>query len=94
MSHESLLLFLRWLFAGVAVVVVVLYVVRPLLHLLRRKPEVGLDVPDYGQMLDGEELEIPTEKDGEFDRTTAIKQARADPQATALLVQQWLKQKK
>jgi flagellar biosynthesis/type III secretory pathway M-ring protein FliF/YscJ len=95
MSQAALLLLVRWLFALVAVVAIVAFVVRPLLRLLRQKPDVDLMTPDYGSMLDGEELEIPTEKEaGDFDRNAAIAAARADPQATALAVQRWLKQRK
>jgi flagellar biosynthesis/type III secretory pathway M-ring protein FliF/YscJ len=94
MSHDALLLLLRWLFALLAIAAVLVFVVRPLLHMLRRKPDMDFSVPDFSR-LEGEELEIPTEKEeGEFDRSAAIQQARADPQATALLVQRWLKQKK
>ncbi|HKI99752.1 MAG TPA: hypothetical protein VKB51_14855 [bacterium] len=92
MSHDALLLLLRWLFAILAVIAVAVFIVRPLLSMLRRKPDIDFSVPDY--TMEGEELEIPTEKEEEFNRNTAIQQARADPQATAMMVQRWLKQKK
>jgi flagellar biosynthesis/type III secretory pathway M-ring protein FliF/YscJ len=95
MSHDALLLLLRWLFALAALVVIVVTVLRPLLRLLRQKPDVELMTPDYTTMLEGEELEIPNEAEtGDFDRNAAIQQARSDPQAAALMVQRWLKQKK
>lgn len=88
-----MLLLLRWVFAGVAVVLVIAYVVRPVLRMVREKPDVDLMTPDYTSMQD-DELEIPAEEDQEFNRHAAIDQARKDPQATAMMVQKWLKQRK
>lgn len=94
MKHESLLLLLRWLFAGLAVAAVIAYIVRPLLNMVRRKPDVDLNVPDFSHRLEEEELEIPTEETRDFDRQSALEQARTDPRGTALRVQKWLKEKR
>ena len=95
MSQDSVLLLLRLLFATVSVVVVAVFVVRPILRVLRQKPDLDLLIPDYTQALEGEELEIPQEiEQGMPNRADVIAEARADPQKTAMLVQRWLKQRK
>ncbi len=94
MSQTAVLMLLRWFFASLAVLAIALYIVRPLLRMVRHKPDVSFSIPDYTQTLDEEELEIPSEEEAGFDRNAAITQARADPRATAMLVQQWLKQKR
>lgn len=95
MSQELLLTLLRWLFAVAALVAVGVYVVRPVVRMLRRKPDVDLLTPTWEDKLEGEELQIPTEgEDGGFDRMAAIRKAREDPHQAALMVQNWLKQRK
>jgi flagellar biosynthesis/type III secretory pathway M-ring protein FliF/YscJ len=94
MSQDALLLLLRWLFALVAIAVIVAVVLRPLVRVLRHRPEGGFDVPDYTRLVDEEELEIPSEDERGFDRNAAITQARADPRATATLLQKWLKERR
>lgn len=85
---------LRWLFAIAAVAVLAVYIVRPLVRMLRRQPDAELVTPDFSHLLEGEELEIPSEGEAGFDRDSAITQARADPRATAILVQRWLKERR
>lgn len=95
MSQELLLTLLRWLFAGAALVAVAVYVVRPVVRMLREKPDADLLTPSWEDKLEGDELEIPTDpEDADFDRTAAIRKAREDPQQVALLVQNWLRQRK
>lgn len=95
MSQDSVLLLLRLLFATVSEIVVAVFVVRPILRVLRQKPDFDLLIPDYTQALEGEELEIPQEiEQGTPNRADLIAEARADPQKTAMLVQRWLKQRK
>jgi len=94
MSQTAVLMLVRWLFAGLAVAALVLYIVRPLLRIVRRKPDVAFEIPDYTQIIEEEELELPNAEEAGFDRNAAITRARADPRATALRVQQWLKQKR
>jgi flagellar biosynthesis/type III secretory pathway M-ring protein FliF/YscJ len=94
MSQDTMLWLLRLLFAGAAVVVLIAFVVRPVLRMVRQRPDMDLLTPDFSANLEGEELELPNEAEGEFDRNAAITQARADPRATALRVQAWLKQKR
>jgi hypothetical protein len=43
--------------------------------------------------MEEDELEIPSEN-AKPDRTTMIEQVRADPRKTAVMISQWLKQKK
>ena len=94
-SPETLLVLLKGFFALLALVAVGLYIVRPVLRMLREKPDVHLLTPDFTRPLEDEELEIPTEAEAKgFDRNAAIQQARADPRATATLVQNWLRQRK
>jgi hypothetical protein len=86
---------LRWAFALAAVLLLVKYVALPVWRLLRHKPEGSSQVPDYRNLVEGAELEIPTPDETKaYDRGSAVKAARADPQATAQLVRRWLKQKK
>ena len=94
MSQDTLLMLLRGLFAVAAVVAVGVYVVRPVVRMLRQKPDVDLLTPTWEDRLEGEELEIPTEAEGGFDRNAAIRKAREDPHNVALLVKNWLKQRK
>jgi len=94
MSQTAVLMLVRWLFAGLAVAALVLYIVRPLLRMVRHRPDVSFEIPDFTQRIEEEELELPNAEEAGFDRNAAITQARADPRATALRVQQWLKEKR
>lgn len=94
MSQETLLLLLRWVFALAAVVAVIAYIVRPVLRMVRQKPDMDLLTPDYSHMLEGDEVEIPTDEEAAFDRHAIIDQARSDPRATANLLQKWLKERR
>ncbi len=95
MSPEGVGIALRWGFALLAVGAIVVCIVVPLLRFLRQKPDAELMTPDYASLLDSEEeLELPADDEHGFDRSAAISQAREDPRATAVLVQQWLRQRK
>jgi hypothetical protein len=93
-APEGFLDLVRWAFAVAAVVLMVKYVALPVWRILRHKPEGSLQVPDYRNLVEGAELEIPTPDESKaYDRGSAVKAARADPHATAQQVRRWLKQK-
>ena len=95
MKPDSVLLVIKILFSVAALVAVFIYAVRPLIRMWREKPDMDLISPDYSQMLEGEELEIPTEQEsGKPDRTKLIAQLREDPHTAALMVSQWLRERK
>ena len=95
MNPDSVITTLKVLFSVSAIILVWLFMLRPLIRMLREKPDVDMAVPDYENMLEGEELEIPTGEEARgLDRNAIIKQLREDPQSTALVVQQWLRDKR
>lgn len=83
---------------GVALILVVLMVIRPMVQRLSMKPEdldLIMGLPTTIGELEGEELEIPTEKDvGIPPRDKILEIARQDPLKTASQVRTWLRDKK
>ncbi|MDH5559319.1 MAG: flagellar basal-body MS-ring/collar protein FliF [Deltaproteobacteria bacterium] len=88
----------RYVLVGAIIVVLVFMVIRPMVMKLSAKPEdldLLMGLPTTIGELEGEELEIPTEKEtGIPPRDKIIDIARQDPLKTASLVRTWLREKK
>ncbi|MBT7893215.1 MAG: flagellar M-ring protein FliF [Deltaproteobacteria bacterium] len=89
---------IRYVLVGVIIVLLVFMVIRPMVQKLSAKPEdldLLMGLPTTIGELEGEELEIPTEKEtGIPPRDKIIEIARQDPLKTATLVRNWLREKK
>ena len=89
---------IRYTFLGVLLLAMIMFVVRPMVQRLSQKPEdldLLMGLPATIGELEGEELEIPTEREvGLPPREKIIEIARADPLATASLVRTWLREKR
>jgi len=88
----------RYVLVGLIIIVLVFMVIRPMVMKLSAKPEdldLLMGLPTTIGELEGEELEIPTEKEtGIPPRDKIIEIAKQDPLKTASLVRTWLKEKK
>ena len=88
----------RYVVVGLIIIMMVFLVIRPMVQKLSAKPEdldLLMGLPTTIGELEGEELEIPTEKDtGIPARDKIIEIARSDPLKTASLVRTWLREKK
>ncbi len=93
-SQEFAIFGIKFTFAAAAIILIVIYLVRPVIRSLRAKPDFLESMNRYELPVEDEaEIEIPTE--GTWpDRSTMLEQARADPRTAAALISQWLKQKK
>lgn len=89
---------IRFVLVGGIIVLLVLMVIRPMVQKLSAKPEdldLLMGLPTTIGELEGEELEIPTEKEtGIPPRDKIIEIARQDPLKTATLIRSWLREKK
>ncbi len=89
---------IRFILVGGIIVLLVFMVIRPMVQKLSAKPEdldLLMGLPTTIGELEGEELEIPTEKEtGIPPRDKIIEIARQDPLKTATLVRNWLREKK
>ena len=88
----------RYILVGVIIILLVFMVIRPMVMKLSAKPEdldLLMGLPTTIGELEGEELEIPTEKEtGIPPRDKIIEIAKQDPLKTAAMVRTWLKEKK
>ncbi|MCP4752008.1 MAG: flagellar M-ring protein FliF [Proteobacteria bacterium] len=88
----------RYVLVGAIIVLLVFMVIRPMVQKLSAKPEdldLLMGLPTTIGELEGEELEIPTEKEtGIPPRDKIIEIARQDPLKTATLIRNWLREKK
>lgn len=88
----------RYVLVGLIIILLVFLVIRPMVMKLSAKPEdldLLMGLPTTIGELEGEELEIPTEKEtGIPPRDKIIEIAKQDPLKTAALVRTWLKEKK
>lgn len=96
MSQEAVLLTIKLMFAGASLVIVAIFVVRPIVRMLREKPDVDLLMPEFNPLAeDAQELEIPEDPAGKsVGRSEMIQSARDNPHDTALWVQRWLRDRK
>ena len=96
-NREFFLDILRYTFLGVGLLALLLFVIRPMVQRLSAKPEdldLLMGLPATIGELEGEELEIPTEKEaGIPPKDKILEIARQDPLATANLIRGWLKEK-
>jgi flagellar M-ring protein FliF len=96
-NREFFLDILRYTFLGVGLLALILFVIRPMVQRLSAKPEdldLLMGLPATIGELEGEELEIPTEKEaGTPPKEKILEIARQDPLATANLIRSWLKEK-
>jgi flagellar M-ring protein FliF len=97
-NREFFLDILRYTFLGVGLLALILFVIRPMVQRLSAKPEdldLLMGLPATIGELEGEELEIPTEKEvGLPPKDKILEIARADPLATANLLRAWLREKR
>jgi len=97
-NRQFFLDILRYTFLGVGLLALILFVIRPMVQHLSAKPEdldLLMGLPATIGELEGEELEIPTEREvGLPPRDKIIEVARADPLATAALIRTWLREKR
>ena len=88
----------RYVLVGLIIILLVFLVIRPMVMKLSAKPEdldLLMGLPTTIGELEGEELEIPTEKEtGIPPRDKIIEIAKQDPLKTASLIRTWLKEKK
>ncbi len=96
MSPDSVVLSIKLVFVGLIVIGVALYLIRPTVRMLRRKPDGNLLSTDYTSLMEeDQELVIPSEEEeGLPDRANIIQQAKEDPTATAALVRNWLRERR
>ncbi len=89
---------IRYVLVGAIIVLLVFMVIRPMVQKLSAKPEdldLLMGLPTTIGELEGEELEIPTEKEtGIPPRDKIIEIARQDPLKTATMIRNWLREKK
>ncbi|MDH5750829.1 MAG: flagellar basal-body MS-ring/collar protein FliF [Deltaproteobacteria bacterium] len=89
---------LRYTFLGVGLLALIMFVIRPMVQRLSAKPEeldLLMGLPATIGELEGEELEIPTEREvGLPPRDQILEIARTDPLATASLIRSWLRDKR
>ena len=97
-NRQFFLDILRYTFLGVLLLAMILFVIRPMVQRLSQTPEdldLLMGLPATIGELEGEELEIPTEREvGLPPRDRILEIARTDPLATASLVRSWLREKR
>jgi len=88
----------KYVMVGVVIVALVFLIIRPMVQKLAAKPadlDLLMGLPTTIGELEGEELEIPTEKEtGIPPRDKIVEIAKQDPMKTASLVRAWLREKK
>ncbi|MBF0276235.1 MAG: flagellar M-ring protein FliF [SAR324 cluster bacterium] len=96
--RDFILNVVRYVALGVAILALILLVIRPMVQRLSAKPadlDLLMGLPATIGELEGEELEIPTEREaGIPPRDKIVDIARQDPLKTASMVRAWLKEKK
>ena len=92
---DAAILGIKLAFALVAVVLILVVIVRPVWRMLATKPDFidSLTQMEQFPIEEDAELEIPTEGE-KPDRLSMIQNAKDDPARTAMLVSQWLKDRK
>ena len=89
---------LRYTFLGVGLLALIMFVIRPMVQRLSAKPEdldLLMGLPATIGELEGEELEIPTEREvGIPPRDKILDAARGDPLVTASMIRAWLREKR
>lgn len=97
-NREFFLDILRYTFLGVGLLALIMFVIRPMVQRLSSQPEdldLLMGLPATIGELEGEELEIPTEREvGIPPRDKILDLARSDPLATASMIRGWLRDKR
>ena len=88
----------KYIMVGIVIVALIFLIIRPMVQKLAAKPadlDLLMGLPTTIGELEGEELEIPTEKEtGIPSRDKIVEIAKQDPMKTASLVRAWLREKK
>ncbi len=93
-AQELTLLAIKLLFSVLAVVLVVVYLIRPILQALRNRPELPeMTLSEVLPEEMEEEIQIPA-GGVKPDIPSMLEEARGDPQRTAVFVSRWLREKK
>jgi flagellar biosynthesis/type III secretory pathway M-ring protein FliF/YscJ len=92
---EATTLVIRLAIAAGVVAALLWFVIRPLIRTWRQQPDPERLMPKL-PTLPEEELQIPVDPRDRAKpkRKEIIEQARADPRQTALVLQQWIREKK
>lgn len=92
---DTAILGIKLAFSLAAVILILVVVVRPVVRMLRTKPDFLDAFQQMNQMPieEDEEFQIPVDG-GKPDRGAMLEEARADPNKTAMMVSRWLKDKK
>ena len=97
-NREFVVQILKFTFLGVGLLALIMFVIRPMVQRLSAKPEdldLLMGLPATIGELEGEELEIPAEREvGMPPRDKIMDMARADPLATASMIRAWLRDKR
>lgn len=93
-GQESAIVIVKVTFALIAVILIAVFLVRPLLRSLGTRPDFldSLQTPEL-PIEEDQELEIPSE-DSKPDLQSMLEQARSDPGKTTRMVSNWLKERK
>ena len=96
-QNQFILDVVRYVSLGIAIVALIMLVIRPMVQRLASKPadlDLLMGLPATIGELEGEELEIPTEREsGIPPREKILDIAKQDPLKTASLVRSWLREK-
>ncbi|MGK5090618.1 flagellar basal-body MS-ring/collar protein FliF [Deltaproteobacteria bacterium TL4] len=88
----------KFVVLGIVIIMLILLIIRPMVQRLSAKPadlDLLMGLPATIGELEGEELEIPTEREaGIPPRDKIIDIARQDPLKTASMIRAWLREKK
>lgn len=97
-NREFFLNILKFTFLGVGLLALIMFIIRPMVQRLSAKPEdldLLMGLPATIGELEGEELEIPTEREvGVPPRDKILDIARSDPLTAASMVRSWLREKR
>ena len=95
-QYEFILAVVRYVSLGLAIMALIVLVIRPMVQRLASKPadlDLLMGLPATIGELEGEELEIPTEREsGIPPREKILDLARQDPLKTASLIRNWLRE--
>lgn len=93
-SQDAVLAIIKLLFAGLAIVALVAFVIVPLVRRLRAGPDPAAYMPTYDLAEeDIDELQIPV-GGAKPDRAAMINMVRDDPRRAAMMVSKWLRTKR
>ena len=97
-TREWIIQVLKFTFLGVGLLALIMFVIRPMVQRLSAKPEdldLLMGLPATIGELEGEELEIPSEREvGIPPREKIMDMARSDPLSTASMIRAWLRDKR